>query len=351
MKALFFAALLSASASAQVIEDFEHGNESLYALLNGGDTMNIVASSAHDGAFGAEFATSGSSGWRLRTDVPTAPGNVYECFVRARGSATVGRTYIGVGASAGGAWSAVFAPNTSQILLQNNLGFGFTSVATAPVSYSVDTWYRLRLDWAANGDMTVELLDETGPNVIATTGPVATGYTTAGGVALRGFTSTGTIHDLDTVRRVNVLPPVTYCTAGTSTNGCVPALSASGQPSASAATPCTLSVANLEGQKQGLIFYGLDNSGFSPLPWSSTSTSFFCVKSPTQRTLPQTSGGTLAQCDGAFTLDWNNFLATFAALGEPFAAGDKLYAQGWYRDPPASKTTNLTNAVELTFVP
>jgi hypothetical protein len=158
-----------------------------------------------------------------------------------------------------------------------------------------------------------------------------------------------------TVDRVSVAPfvapPVTYCTSGTSTSGCTPTISASGQPSASAASSCTLSVANLEGQKQGLIFYGLDNSGFSPLPWSATSTSFFCVKSPTQRTLPQLSGGTPGQCDGAFTLDWNNFLATFAALGEPFAAGDKLYAQGWYRDPPASKTTNLTNAVELTFVP
>jgi len=351
MKALFFAALLSASASAQVIEDFEHGNENLYTVIGGLDTMNVVATSARNGVFGAEFTSGAGPSWRLRTDIPTAPGNVYECFVRVRGSATTGRSYVGVGASAGGAWSAVFAPNTSQIILQNNVGFGFAPVATAPVTYATDIWYRLRLDWAASGDMTVELLDESGANVIATIGPVATGYTTSGGLALRGFTLTGTLHDIDTVRRVNALPPLVYCTAGTSTNGCVPALSASAQPSASAATPCTLSVANVEGQKQGLIFYGLDNSGFSPLPWSATSTSFFCVKSPTQRTLPQLSGGTLAQCDGAFTLDWNNFLATFAALGEPFAAGDKLYVQGWYRDPPASKTTNLTDAVELTFVP
>jgi hypothetical protein len=149
-----------------------------------------------------------------------------------------------------------------------------------------------------------------------------------------------------------VAPPSAYCTAGTSTNGCVPALSASANPSASGASACVLSVAALEGQKQGLVFYGLDNSGFTPLPWSGTSTSFFCVKSPTQRTLPQSSGGTNGACDGAFSVDWNAFLLAFpTALGAPFAPGDKLFAQAWYRDPPAPKTTNLSNGLELTFVP
>jgi hypothetical protein len=44
-------------------------------------------------------------------------------------------------------------------------------------------------------------------------------------------------------------------------------------------------------------------------------------------------------------------LANPGALGQPFAAGNKVYAQAWYRDPPAPKTTNLSNGVELTFVP
>jgi len=39
------------------------------------------------------------------------------------------------------------------------------------------------------------------------------------------------------------------------------------------------------------------------------------------------------------------------SLGTPFSAGDKVYAQAWYRDPPASKTTNLSDAVELTMLP
>ena len=39
------------------------------------------------------------------------------------------------------------------------------------------------------------------------------------------------------------------------------------------------------------------------------------------------------------------------ALGTPFGLGNKIYAQAWYRDPPATKTTNLSDALELTYAP
>lgn len=146
--------------------------------------------------------------------------------------------------------------------------------------------------------------------------------------------------------------PVSYCTAGTSTNGCAPALTASAQPSASAATACVLTASGVEGDKSGLLFYGVNNTGFSPLPWSPVSTSYFCVKAPTQRSLPQNSGGTGGLCNGHFVLDWNAFQLAFpGSLGTPFAVGDKVFAQGWYRDPPAPRTTNLTDAIELTMTP
>ena len=102
-----------------------------------------------------------------------------------------------------------------------------------------------------------------------------------------------------------------------------------------------------------IVMHGLepDNNAFAPLQWGFGS-SFLCVRSPTQRTTPQNSGGTLNACDGTFSLDWNLFLAANpSVLGAPFTVGDKLYVQAWYRDPPASKTTNLSDAVELTFVP
>jgi len=143
----------------------------------------------------------------------------------------------------------------------------------------------------------------------------------------------------------------TYCTSGTTSSGCVPTIGASGTPSASNTTGFTLFANNVEGQKQGLFFYGVDNSGFTPLPWG-TSSAFFCVKPPTQR-LPTTStGGTSGACDGSLSIDWNSFIASNpGALGVPFSGGSHVYAQAWFRDPPSPKTTMFTNALEFVVCP
>ena len=139
---------------------------------------------------------------------------------------------------------------------------------------------------------------------------------------------------------------VTYCTAGTSSNGCVASISSTGIPSASAGSGFTIRVANVEGLKSGISFYGISAPIASP--WG-TGSSFLCVKAPIQRTGLQNTGGTFAACNGALNYDWNQYIAAHpTALGNPFAAGASVYAQGWFRDPPASKSTNLSNA--LTFV-
>jgi hypothetical protein len=155
------------------------------------------------------------------------------------------------------------------------------------------------------------------------------------------------VYDLD----VPVAPrPIVYCTSGTSTNGCLPSISANANPSVSFATACNLSVANVEGQKTGLLFYGI--VGPNATPWAVGSSSFLCVKSPTLRTGTQSSGGTNGACDGAFALDWNAYMQAHpGALGQPWALGNKAYVQAWYRDPPAAKTTNLSNGLELTYQP
>jgi hypothetical protein len=64
------------------------------------------------------------------------------------------------------------------------------------------------------------------------------------------------------------------------------------------------------------------------------------------------SGGTANACDGAYSQDWLAFVAANpTALGAPYSAGQVVNAQAWYRDPPASKTTNLSNALEFTLAP
>ena len=143
--------------------------------------------------------------------------------------------------------------------------------------------------------------------------------------------------------------PLVYCTAGTTTNGCAAAISATHNPSLTGAFSCNIDITGVEGQKTGIIFYGL-NSNASP--WASGSTSLLCVKAPSQRTGVQASGGTLGFCDGTFSLDWDAYQTAHpSALGQPWTLGNRAYVQGWFRDPPAPKTTNLSNAVEITYLP
>jgi hypothetical protein len=151
---------------------------------------------------------------------------------------------------------------------------------------------------------------------------------------------------------VGISRTTVYCTSGTTTSGCNALINANINPNVANNAGVTITVANVEGQKQGIYFYGVNNTGFTPSPWSSSSTSFLCVKGPTQRAGSLFSGGTNNVCNGGYSLNWDAFVAANpTAIGVPFAAGDKVFVQAWFRDPPAPKTTNLSNAVELTVQP
>lgn len=144
--------------------------------------------------------------------------------------------------------------------------------------------------------------------------------------------------------------PFAYCTAGTSSSGCVPTIASAGAPSLSSSAGFTLSSSLLEGQRSGAFLYGV--SGHTALPFGPASTSYLCVRSPVQRILTGTSGGTSGQCDGALSLDWLAFIAQNpAALGAPFAPGRVVNAQVWYRDPPAPRASNLSPALEFVTTP
>jgi len=143
--------------------------------------------------------------------------------------------------------------------------------------------------------------------------------------------------------------PTTYCTAGTTTSNCQASMSASGMPTAGAPSGFVLTASTVEGQRSGLLFYGIN--GRAAFPWS-TGTSFLCVQPPTQRTALQNSGGTVSACDGQLSIDFLAFLtANPGALGAPGAAGDVFNAQAWFRDPPAPQGTNLSHAIEFTLTP
>ena len=145
--------------------------------------------------------------------------------------------------------------------------------------------------------------------------------------------------------------PTTYCTAGVSSNFCVAQISANTQPNFANSAGCVITTSGLPGNRQGQIFYGIDNSGFTPTVWGNSSSSYLCVKAPTKRLGANlNSGGTAGQCNGTFVVGWDAFQAANpTALGNPWAFGDKVFVQSWYRDPLAVKTSNLSNALELTL--
>jgi formylglycine-generating enzyme required for sulfatase activity len=135
----------------------------------------------------------------------------------------------------------------------------------------------------------------------------------------------------------------TYCTAGTSVQGCVPQISGVGVPSMNATSGFDIAIPNMPGQRFGSIFYGFYSL---VTPWAPGSPSFRCVANPVQRTGNLFSGGTPGQCDGELRLDFNAWRAANpGALGSPFAVGQTIRAQGWYRDPAAPSQTNLSDAL------
>jgi hypothetical protein len=146
-------------------------------------------------------------------------------------------------------------------------------------------------------------------------------------------------------------PPVNYCTAGTTSQGCTPAIVSSGSPSVSALSGFTLGATNIDANRVGLFFYGVSDVNFTPLPWGTGGTSFLCVKPPTQRMGAMASGGSTG-CTGSYSQDWRAYLAANpGALGNPLLAGASFDAQLWMRDPPSPKSTILSNAVRFSICP
>lgn len=141
----------------------------------------------------------------------------------------------------------------------------------------------------------------------------------------------------------------TYCTAGTTVQGCVPQIAGIGVPSSAASNGFEIVADEVPTQRMGLIFYGLASIA-PPQPWGLGSPSYLCIYYPVLRTGAQNSGGSVGPCDGELRVDFNAFMtATPSALGSPFIAADVFYAQAWFRDPGAAKQTNLSDGLRFTL--
>jgi len=142
-----------------------------------------------------------------------------------------------------------------------------------------------------------------------------------------------------------------YCTAGTSASGCRAQLTATGSPSASAASGFDLHAAFVEGAKDGLFFYG--TSGRQANPWGN-GTSSQCVVTPVRRGGLLAGSGTAGACNGAFLQDLNaRWCPACPRPQHNPGAGNLLQVQLWYRDPlsTSNQTTSLSDALEVLVGP
>jgi hypothetical protein len=141
---------------------------------------------------------------------------------------------------------------------------------------------------------------------------------------------------------------VNYCTPGTSASGCTPTLTSAGAPSASAPSGFAVAALLVDGDKNGLFFFGAN--GRQANPWGN-GTSYQCVAPPVQRGGLLTSSGTPGSCDGAFTQDMNAHWQAKPTHNP--GPGSRVQLQCWYRDPQntSNQSTSLTDAIEILVCP
>jgi hypothetical protein len=142
-----------------------------------------------------------------------------------------------------------------------------------------------------------------------------------------------------------VLPRI-YCMPKPNSLGCTPAIAFSGSASASAGSGFDIAASNVLGQKPGLMVYSL--SGPSALVFQG---GWLCVQAPLVRTPPNLSGGSSGTCGGAYSFDFNAWIASGA--DPALVAGQDVWTQYWSRDPGFAppNSTGLTNAVAFSIGP
>ena len=137
-----------------------------------------------------------------------------------------------------------------------------------------------------------------------------------------------------------------YCSAQTSSSGCVPSMSAAGDTRLSGSQPFALVASQVPSGVTGLLFYGTNGATARPFAGGT-----LCVRPPLTRTVPQSSGGNPPplDCSGGLSLD---FKAHALSGADPrLTAGTTVQAQYWYRDPAAPGGSGTTDAVSFTLCP
>ena len=169
---------------AGVIDGFE--TNAHYTVVGAAQaTASTSTMAAHDGSYG--FVTASGNDWMYRSDAAAQvqQGDTISVWMEFPILAD-GRAYFTFGSSSAGTLSLVAAPNTNQLILQNNNGWGFLNLATAPQTWLTDHWYRLEIDWGTTGSIVGKLFDSDGATLLnSVTG--STTVITSGGFGFRSL--------------------------------------------------------------------------------------------------------------------------------------------------------------------
>ena len=175
-----------AVSTTTTLDSFEPPIKYLYTSVAGPTSAVPVTVAAHDGTYGLDM--SGGNGWVYRNDAAAQvkQGDTLSVWLKFAGLPS-GRAYFAFGATQAGALSLVAAPNSNQLMLQSNLGFGFANLATISQSYQANYWYRLEVDWSTSGAIVGKLFKSDGVTQLNSVTATATAITSGG----FGFRYTG----------------------------------------------------------------------------------------------------------------------------------------------------------------
>lgn len=142
------------------------------------------------------------------------------------------------------------------------------------------------------------------------------------------------------------LQPVTYCTAKTNSQGCVPNIYTGGIPSYSNTLQgFSILADHIINQRPGVLVYGMHKA----------TTPFYggtlCVQGPLTRTkLTNSNGSTLGtDCTGTLAINFSDIVQGYT---DPrLTPGRMVYAQWWYRDGQSTGGTGLSDAVSFAIAP
>jgi hypothetical protein len=177
------------------LQNFDDGLLTGYTFL-GDNNASVTGAAAHDGPFGLEIGD--PTEWFYRDDaaVHVQQGDTISLWVQAA-TDPFGRLYIGFGATSNGTLSMVMSSNTGELILQENIGFGFNALAAVDQSWEAGKWYRFQITWGIDGSIVGDVFDSDGSTLLNSVSATDTNIT-SGGLAFRGF---GATYYVDTVQK------------------------------------------------------------------------------------------------------------------------------------------------------